>query len=93
MIRRLFRAAVKAVMRRDANPQPKPRRRSGGETRHAFGLAKAMLRRAVSLPPEAYAAATGFLSDALDWFDLWWRDDTECSSEYVPDTEHLSPHP
>jgi hypothetical protein len=30
-----------------------------------------IMRRAFSLPPEAHAAATAFLSNMPDWLTLW----------------------
>jgi hypothetical protein len=45
--------------------------------------ARVTLRRAARLPAEAYAVATGYLCDTLDWLNLWqdnadnghWHDD------------------
>jgi hypothetical protein len=82
-------------MRRDDDkPEPQPRRRRSGETERAFGLtARAMMRRAACLPAAAYAAAS-FLSDTLDWLNLWHNDAGEGSE---PDggldrhPNHLSP--
>jgi hypothetical protein len=43
-------------------------RRHSGETGKAFRMAaKAAMRRAARIPAEAYAMATGYLCDALDW--------------------------
>jgi hypothetical protein len=39
--------------------------------------AKAILRRAVRLPAEAYTVAIGFLGDALDWMNPYWPPDAE----------------
>jgi len=33
--------------------------------------ARAILRRPLRLPSAAYATATAFLSDTLDWLNLW----------------------
>jgi len=83
-IRRLFRAAVKAVTRRAEEPAPEPRRRRSGETGKAFAsAAKSALRRAVRIPANACATAAVYLADTLDWLNLWqdnaandpWLDD------------------
>ena len=34
-------------------------------------MAKSILRRVAGVPSQAYAAATGYLTDTLDWFRLW----------------------
>ena len=92
----MFRQAVKAITRRDADESPAPRRRSG-ETDKAFVMAaRATLRRAVSIPREAYAAATAYLSDTLDWLNLW-HDNTENADQLDnetnnPDTNYTSLH-
>jgi hypothetical protein len=95
--RQLFRDAIKAVLHRaEDEPTPEPRRRSG-DTGRGFGLAaRAIVQRAVRLPSAAYAAATEFLSDTLDWLNLW-HDNMEGGGEPadICDTKsnHLSPHP
>ena len=44
----------------------------GRETDKAFVMAaRATLRRAVSIPRQAYTAATAYLADTLDWLNLW----------------------
>jgi hypothetical protein len=95
-IRGVFRAAVKAITRRDEDESPRPRRRSG-ETDKAFIMAaRATFRRAVAIPIEAYAAATAFLADTLDWLNLW-QDNAESADQLDnetnnPDTNHTSLH-
>jgi len=67
-----FREAVKAITGRDEDEPPPVLRRRSGETGRGFAMAaKAALRRAVRVPPEVYAAATAYLSDTLDWLNLW----------------------
>ena len=58
--------------------------------------AKTILRRAVRLPPIAYAAA--FLWDTLDWLNPWQRDNWANTNEmddaaHPTEQNHLSPHP
>lgn len=79
-IKGLFRTAVKTLTRRmEDEPVPAGRRRRG-EKRGAFGTAaKAVLRRAMRLPPQAFAAAT-FLCDTLDWLN-YWHNDADSSSD------------
>jgi hypothetical protein len=95
-IRGLFRQAVKAITRREADESPAPRRRSG-ETDKAFVMAaRATLRRAASIPRQAYATATAFLADTLDWLNLW--QDNAASADQLdnetnnPDTNYTSLH-
>ena len=33
--------------------------------------ARKIVRRAAQLPAEVYAAASGYLSETLDWLNLW----------------------
>jgi hypothetical protein len=48
-IKGLFKSAAKALARPDDEPKPEPRRKRGGDTDKAFGLAwRAVLRRAVT---------------------------------------------
>jgi hypothetical protein len=94
-IKALFRDAIKALTRR-ADDEPQPRRSRRGETDRAFVMAaKAIARRAVQLPSEAYAVATAFLSDTLDWLNLWHHDSAgtdEFEDDIHTDTKHLSHH-
>jgi hypothetical protein len=85
-----FREAVKAVTGRDEDePQPVSRRRSG-ETDRGFAMAaKAALRRAVRVPADAYAAVTAYLSDTLDWLNLW-ESNAESSDDL--DSEPVDTH-
>jgi alkylation response protein AidB-like acyl-CoA dehydrogenase len=60
---------------RKAEDEPVPQRRRRGETGRGFGLAaRAVLHHTVRVPPQAYAAATAFLADTLDWLQLWQGD-------------------
>lgn len=89
-----FRAAALAVSRPAKIPPPKARRR-GGDTRGVFGMAaRGIMPRRAALPPQAYDAATAFLSDTLDWLNLW-QDNFDCGGELdVSNSEqnYLSPH-
>lgn len=91
----LFRAAAKGVSQRAQSPQPKAKRRSGGDARGAFGMAaKPTLCRAATGQKQSYAAAAAFLSDTLDWLNLW-QDNLDYGNELdVSNTEqnYLSPH-
>jgi hypothetical protein len=43
----------------------------------AFGkAARSTAQRVIELPPEAFADATMYLADTLDWLDLWQNDAT-----------------
>jgi len=54
-----------------------------------------IVRRAVRIPAEAYAAATDFLSDTLDWLNLWQdqppHHDPAANETAVPG-QYLYPH-
>jgi hypothetical protein len=95
-VRELFRGAVKAITRRaeDDPPQP-PRRRGGGDTRTLFPVAaRTILRHTARVPAQAYAAASAYLSDTLDWLNLW-HDDMDSGTELKDEIDarkHLSPH-
>jgi imidazole glycerol phosphate synthase subunit HisF len=88
---------VKALTHKAPAPEPKPRRRRSGETRSGFKLAAVnIMRRRVTLPAVAYAAAA-FLSHTLDWLNPWHHDATSSSElnddfHYEEPTNHLSPH-
>ena len=43
--------------------------------------ARAALRRAPRLPRQAYARATAYLADTLDWLNLWEANNTHESNE------------
>jgi hypothetical protein len=87
---------VKAITRRaeDDPPQP-PRRRGGGDTRTLFpAAARKIMRRTVRVPAQAYAAASAYLSDTLDWLNLW-GDEVDSGAELKDEIDakkHLSPH-
>ena len=70
-IKAVFRQAIKAITRRQAD-EPKPSRRRRGESDRALRMAaKATFRRVPSLPQQAFVGATVFLADTLDWLNLW----------------------
>jgi hypothetical protein len=71
-----FRQVVKAITRREEHePKPQTRRRRGESDRALRMTARATLRRAPRLPPQAYAAASMYLADTLDWLNLWQEGD------------------
>jgi hypothetical protein len=68
-IKALFGQASKILTRLDEDA-PQPSRRRRGETEKDFGPAAArILRRATK--KTAYRAARAWLSDTLDWLNLW----------------------
>lgn len=75
-VRELFRKAKDALTRKSPAPEPQPARRRKEDTGGLFKLARRILRRAPKLPAEAYAPALAFLSDTLDWLNLWGNDDS-----------------
>ena len=96
-IKRVFREAVKAVTRRAENALPEPCRRRSGETGRAFGMAKAIMRRAVRIPSEAYATVTASLMDTLDWLNHWHSHDDAIGMDHQDDNSYsysgqLFPH-
>jgi hypothetical protein len=69
---------------------PKPRRRRRGDARGMFqAAAKITLRQAVEFLTAGRAGA--FLSDTLDWLNLW--DNASHANDDLPysDNAHLSP--
>jgi hypothetical protein len=74
----MFRQAVKAITRRtEDEPRPQTRRRRGESDRAFRMTARAALRRVAR--PQAFASATAYLADTLDWLNLWanGNDDSE----------------
>jgi hypothetical protein len=71
-IKAAFRQTVKAITRpKEEEPKPQTRRRRGDSDRALRMTARATLRRVPPLPPQAFATATAFLADTLDWLNLW----------------------
>jgi hypothetical protein len=69
---------------------PKPRRHRRGDARDVFRAAASMtIRQAVELM--AFVRAGSFLSDTLDWLNLWDNNAGQMNDElyHSPDT-HLS---
>jgi hypothetical protein len=51
------------------------------------------MRRTLRLPAEAYARATAYLADTLDWLNLWHHHDEVFTEEIQPPAaNHLHPH-
>jgi len=89
-----WKAVAAAATRRGPEPQPKPRRRRREETGAAFRTAaQKILRRTVRMPAAVFAAA--FLSDTLDWLNLWHGNEAaggDLAGDYEAGPNHLSPH-
>jgi hypothetical protein len=94
-----------------AEDEPPPETRRGrGDTGKAFGrIARAILRRGQTslaaaakeimlrvVRPDTYAAATAYLSDTLDWLNLWQaneiEDDGALDDDYDTQQNYSSPH-
>jgi hypothetical protein len=72
-IRQLFRDVKTALMPKAPAPEPEPqaRRKGDEDTGRAFRMtARQIMRRAARIPAEAYAKATAYLTDTLDWLNL-----------------------
>jgi hypothetical protein len=89
---RLFRQAKKALTgEAPPAPQPKQRRRTEDTGRAAFQMAaRRIMRRTIRLRAEAYAAATGYLWDTLDWINQWHSDPVP---HYEPPSEDVDASP
>ena len=95
VVRELFRGAIKAITRRAEDDPPPPHRRGGRDTRTLFpAAARQIMRRTARVPAQAYAAASAYLADTLDWLNLW-ADEFDSGAELkdgVDAKKHLSPH-
>lgn len=96
VLKRQFRAAVKAVFKRTASPQPGARRRRSGESVGAFRLAaRRLLKPIIRLP--VVAQSFGFLNDILPWLNLWESNETSendiAAGAFEMGDNHTSPHP
>jgi hypothetical protein len=95
-LKRQFRAAVKALLKRAPPPKPQLRRKRNGETIGSFRLvARNILRPIIRLPP--VSRAVGFLNDTLPWLHLWeWNDIDDydgANADGNREDNRLSPHP
>jgi hypothetical protein len=90
-IKQLFRDVRATLTPPAPAPEPKPKRRK--DTGRAFRMtAKKIMRRASRIPAAAYATATAYLSDTLDWLNLWHHHD-EVNEDIQPaHTDYLYPH-
>jgi hypothetical protein len=80
-IKQLFRE-VKALLTAEA-PAPQLRRRRRGETDRAFQIAAyKLMHRVAHIPLEAYARATHYLADTLDWLNQWHHHDNDTHDEF-----------
>src|SRR4051794_37686674 len=87
--RKSWKLAAHKLMQREP-AAPKPRRRRRGDARGVFRAAAAVtIRQAVELA--AFVRAGSFLSDTLDWLNLWDNNAGQMNDElhHSPDT-HLS---
>jgi hypothetical protein len=92
-IKQLFRAVKNALTRHDGPQEVKRKRRE--ETGRAFRMtARKLLRRVARLPVEAYARATTYLADTLDWLNQWHHHDDHLTEDANPAVnDDLYPHP
>jgi hypothetical protein len=93
-ITHLFRA-VKNAITRNCPPAPEVRRKRREETGRAFRMtARKLLQRVTRIPAEAYASATAYLADTLDWLNQWQNYDDHSSEEATrAANDDLYPHP
>jgi hypothetical protein len=96
VLKQQFRAAIKAVFKRTASPQPRARRRRSGESVGAFRLAaRRLLKPIIRLP--VVAQSFGFLNDILPWLHLWESNETSendiAAGAFEMGDNHTSPHP
>jgi hypothetical protein len=72
---RLFREVTKVITGQAPAPQMKQRRRREDTGRATFQMAaRNIMSRTIRLRAEAYAAATAYLWDTLDWLSQWHAD-------------------
>ena len=94
VLKEQFRRLAQSLTPREApTPQPAQRRRRTEETRGGFKLAaQQIMRRAVRRLPAAAYAAVDYLSDTLDWLNLWQEAD-QLDDDFEPSQpQHLYPH-
>ena len=93
-IKQLFREAIKLLAEKASAPEPKPRRKRTGEvTGRAFRMtANKVMHRAARLPAEAYATATAYLTDTLDWINPWHQHGHDHDDLRPAPDDHLYPH-
>jgi hypothetical protein len=90
-LKRLFRQAVKAVTGREIDaPAPKKsgRRRAGDDTARRFSKTAARLTR-LRLRPAASSLL--WLTDTLDWLELWHNNELADDPPQEAPNNHLSP--
>jgi hypothetical protein len=91
-VKRLFRE-MKIALTGKEEPAPDVKRKRRDETTRAFHMtARNLVRRTVRLPAKAYAKATAYLADTLDWLNLWHHHDPLAQDVQPAPTEHLYPH-
>jgi len=96
-VRKLFRQAIKSLTdREDDTPAPKKsgRSRRDGDTTRRFTKTAARLTRLRSRPGYASSSALIWLTDTLDWLDLWHPAsgvDPVSDTSHETANNHLSP--
>ena len=91
VIGRLFRAIAKALTRHEDAPPPKKSGR-GDETRRAQFVKVARRLTWLRLRPRNTAAsALTWLTDTLDWLDLWQHNELTDDAPREMHNNHLSP--
>jgi hypothetical protein len=89
-IKKLFREVKTALTCKAPAPQPS-RRRTEDTGRAAFQMAaRKIMRRAVRFQTQAYAAASAYLWDTLDWLNQWHSDPL---THYDPASEDVDTGP
>ena len=85
-----FRALCKELASPVANEPAKKKRDGGDKARGAFGVAarKIFRRVTVRLPAAAYQQVSAFLSQMLDWLNLW---QDEPATDYDYDASRPEP--
>jgi hypothetical protein len=86
---------VKNALSRNDETAPEVKRKRREEAGRAFRMtARKLLQRVVRIPAEAYARATTYLADTLDWLNQWHDYDGHMTEEVKPAAhDDLYPHP
>lgn len=89
MLKRQFRALVKAITHKAPGSQPAARRRRTEETGKAFRMTARTVVRRTRIPAAAYRAAA-YIWDTLDWLNPWH--DAGSTNEVDADCQHSEQH-
>jgi len=82
---------VKALTQHDTAPVPKKSNRRSGETGRRFAKVAARLTRSRVRPIKAAGEALIWLTDTLDWLDLWQHNELTDDAPQETLHNHLSP--